>query len=341
MIRQWRFHAQQAMQAPGKADAAGRVLLTVALCTRNRAALLERALRSVLGQVEDGVEVLVVDNGSTDGTGEVLTRLGCEAPGLRVVVEPIGGLSRARNRALHEAAGDYVVFLDDDAVAEPGWVRAYAGFLASPPTARLGALGGAVRPVYEQAPARWYPYRDTLCWGDETKRLEVAGAIWGGNSAYAKRAALEVGGFHEGLGRRGRSLRAHEEGELNRRLQRAGYEIWWLSGAGIRHTLAAERVRMRWLLRNMYGQGVSSAILRRMERGGERGWWRYRLGRVLVAPFQMVGLGLVAMVALPLPDRRHAARAFLRAVRVAGYAVQLLRPGAEGAFDASNSGSRS
>ena len=82
--------------------------VTVALCTWNRSALLERTLSSMVRlRIPTGLdwELLVVDNGSTDETRAVLDRFRSELP-LRTVSEPQAGVAHARARGLAEARGD-------------------------------------------------------------------------------------------------------------------------------------------------------------------------------------------------------------------------------------------
>src|ERR1041385_623617 len=131
------------------------MLLTIAICTRNRAALLERAMRSVLPQLTADAELLIVDNGSSDETLRVAQSLAAANSQVRTLVEPTPGLSAARNTALREARGRVVVFLDDDAVAESGWLRAYRKFFLAPPSARVAVAGGFVAPEYETPPPGW------------------------------------------------------------------------------------------------------------------------------------------------------------------------------------------
>src|SRR5271170_6316251 len=103
-------------------------LITVVICTRNRAAFLEKAIRSVLAQANDRVEILIVDNGSTDDTPAFAGKFAAADSRVKFFVEPATGLSRARNTALKNAKGDWIIFFDDDAVAEPGWLAAYENF---------------------------------------------------------------------------------------------------------------------------------------------------------------------------------------------------------------------
>ena len=130
-------------------------LITVAICTRNRAGFLEQAVRSVLPQITGDTDVLIVDNASTDETPTITAQLKSLHSCVSVCREPELGLSAARNTALARARGQYVIFLDDDAVAEPGWLAAYRGLLGKALSVNIAAAGGAVFPRYETALPVW------------------------------------------------------------------------------------------------------------------------------------------------------------------------------------------
>jgi glycosyltransferase involved in cell wall biosynthesis len=98
-------------------------LISVVLCTYNRAHRVEAAVRAILDQDGAAFELIVVDDGSVDDTPQVLA--GIDDDRLRVVRQPNGGLSRARNTGLAEARGDWVTFIDDDDRAEPGWLATF------------------------------------------------------------------------------------------------------------------------------------------------------------------------------------------------------------------------
>ena len=90
--------------------------VTVAICTRNRAGSLEKTLDSLAAMtvpVDTSWDLLVVDNGSVDRTSEVIDSFSESLPA-RTVVEPVTGLSRARNAAVAAATGEYIVWTDDD-----------------------------------------------------------------------------------------------------------------------------------------------------------------------------------------------------------------------------------
>lgn len=109
--------------APATSRPAGaehhRPAVSVIVPTFNRAGLLPRAIGSVLGQSFEDFEVLIVDDGSTDETAEVVARY--EDPRVRYLAQPRNaGVSAARNRGLREARGDLVAFLDSDDEWLPG-----------------------------------------------------------------------------------------------------------------------------------------------------------------------------------------------------------------------------
>jgi glycosyltransferase involved in cell wall biosynthesis len=109
------------------------VSISIVMPTHNRAALLPRALESVLRQSDPDFELIVVDDGSSDGTPALLAQ---RAPDPRVRVlrnEPAGGPAVARNRGIRAAGGDWIAFLDDDDELLPDYVaRLRAAIQADP-----------------------------------------------------------------------------------------------------------------------------------------------------------------------------------------------------------------
>jgi glycosyltransferase involved in cell wall biosynthesis len=115
------------------------IRVSVVLATRNRAALVERAIASVRGQTTGGWELICVDDGSTDDTAEVIRAI--RDPRLRLVRLPDNrGVCRARNAGIEVARGEYVAFLDDD----DEWVPETLGALLARATMRDGPLPGVV-----------------------------------------------------------------------------------------------------------------------------------------------------------------------------------------------------
>lgn len=244
---------------------------TVVVCTRDRIDLLTGCLDSLEHQTladGDRVDVVVVDNGSTDGTRGWLTRWAATDPERRrVVQEPVAGLSRARNAGLATAGGEVVLFLDDDAVAPRGWVAAHlAAYRRTPGTT---AVGGPVVLTWPEGRPRWLTpglehWYSALDHGDEAGPFPPPHGPYGTNMSMRRDDVVAAGGFAERLGRRGRKLRSGEEAELWSRLWAAGGSIVYDPAALVLHRVTGGRSNRRWLLRRGWGQGRSNAVMASM-----------------------------------------------------------------------------
>ncbi|WP_374415482.1 glycosyltransferase family A protein [Ectopseudomonas oleovorans] len=130
----------------GVAGNSSGITLSVVIPAYNYAAVLPRAIESVLAQAESAgsVELLVVDDGSTDDTAATLELLQTRYPRrFRVLQKSNGGASSARNVGIREAAGDYLLFLDADDELAPGALQALEEHLSTHPDTRL-VIGGHI-----------------------------------------------------------------------------------------------------------------------------------------------------------------------------------------------------
>ena len=110
-------------------------LASVVVPTYNRREYLLRCLRSLFAQTADPslYEIVIVDDGSTDGTGEAVEGIKGEAPCALVYIrQENSGRARARNEGIRAARGRYIIFLDSDMVAGPGFVSAHLAAHAAP-----------------------------------------------------------------------------------------------------------------------------------------------------------------------------------------------------------------
>ena len=120
------------------------ILLTVVIPAYNYASTLRRAVMSVANQLNDGNELIVIDDGSTDETPSVISRLSEELPsGIRFIRKENGGLSSVRNRGLREARGDYLVFLDADDELLPDALLKLKAHIHERPETRM-IIGGHI-----------------------------------------------------------------------------------------------------------------------------------------------------------------------------------------------------
>ena len=105
------------------------IVLSIVIPTFNRAKNVKRALESCLQQTDGRFRVIIVIDGSTDGTEEALAE--CQDDRVKVIVQANGGVSAARNTGIQAAETEWVAFLDDDDTFLPSFVASAHGLIAS------------------------------------------------------------------------------------------------------------------------------------------------------------------------------------------------------------------
>jgi GT2 family glycosyltransferase len=176
----------------------------------NAVATIRRAVESVLAQTVPPDEVLVVDDGSSDGSMNAIRDLG-----VRIVVQP-GNLGRgaARARAMSEARHDYVLCCDATNALEPAFLeKALPQFEER----QLAAVFGRItQPAARTLAERWRGRHLFKLDGVHERRRRASLCTWG--ALMRASAVREVGGYD-------RSLRHTEDGELGTRLLAAGFDV--------------------------------------------------------------------------------------------------------------------
>lgn len=125
------------------------IKFSVVIPVYNAAPYIVRALLSVFHQTEQGFEVIVVDDGSTDGGGEIVRAI--RDPRLRILRQENAGVSAARNKGIYEAVGEYIAFLDADDEWDPGFLTAVVALSNQYPQA--GIFASAYRMVFPKGPS--------------------------------------------------------------------------------------------------------------------------------------------------------------------------------------------
>ena len=237
--------------------------ISVVVPTYNRSRFAVRAITSLTEQTLAPVEIIVMDNGSTDDTGAVVRDLASGVRRLRHIVEPQLGVSFARNRGAGEASGELVAFLDDDAVAAPKWLEALAdAALRSPGAAAVaGPIGlrwTRPAPAWVRGLEGWYGEFNL---GKERKTIDYPRYPFASNVAFRREAFLSVGGFPLELGPRGEHRIANEEDGLFRRVAERGWTVVYEPRALVYHWVHTERLSRRYLLRRGFTQGKSNVLV--------------------------------------------------------------------------------
>jgi glycosyltransferase involved in cell wall biosynthesis len=243
------------------------MLVTVAICTWNRSRLLRQALEQMTRAVPPpGTEheVLVVNNNCTDDTDQVISSFTGRLP-IRRIFERRPGQSNARNTAVREARGRYILWTDDDVLVGERWIIAYVEAFERWPDAVV--FGGPISPWFAAKPPVWlesawaplavaYATRD---FGPEPLRLDGRELVPFGANFAVRLLEQRLAPYDPELGLRpGGSMRGEEQTVIAGILAR-GSQGWWVPGATVRHLIPAERMTTRYLRDYFMGLGEYGA----------------------------------------------------------------------------------
>lgn len=255
-------------------------MLSVIIPSRNRAAFLGNALRSLVNQTlpRSDFEVIVVDNGSTDGTPGVVAECERILHGIRYFRDDRPGLHVGRHRGLKEARGDILVYADDDIRALPTWLASIQDCFRDPGVA---LVGGNNIPEFEGTPPAWL----SALWQEvrediqgraipalsvmhlaEGRRTISPFYVWGCNFSIRRSVLEEAGGFHpDGVPQDLIRFRGDGETHVAEFVLREGLTCLFDSNASVYHAVTAERMTVEYFRRRAFNQGVSDSytLLRR------------------------------------------------------------------------------
>lgn len=230
--------------------------LTVVVSTYNRARLLKNCLQSLIKQTANGnYEVFVVDNNSKDNSREVANDFVKRYKNFRYFNEKRQGLSWAKNRGWKEAGGQYVAFIDDDAMAERDWVAQILKFTKRHPD--VSVFGGPYYGYTEEKKPDWFPPEvGTFTLGNKERKINTPKeSLSGSNTIFKRSVFAKQGGFNTSLGMKGNKLSYGEESNLIFELAKEGCGIYYSPSIKVRHLIAKRKLSLRWLLRNKFIRG--------------------------------------------------------------------------------------
>lgn len=254
-----------------------RPYFSVILCTYNRCRLVLSALASLRRQTlsYDQFEVIVVDNGSSDGTLSMVHRyVNASADQHRppadiwrvhCLRESRHGLAHARNRALQTASGEIAVFLDDDALADPHYLEQLQ---AAYQESAADAIGGCVNLHWEAPRPHWLtddllPLLGYFFPSNESGPLPDSLSLSSCNFSVKMEVLRSLGFFSALIG--GRSISFHTPTSLEsehfcHRLRQAGYRIWYTPSALVTHRVPAPRLQRAFFTGRAYWQGRAEIL---------------------------------------------------------------------------------
>jgi glycosyltransferase involved in cell wall biosynthesis len=272
------------------------VRLDLVICTFNNSAGLDEVLARLSRQHDAALDwsITVVDNACTDDTKDVVAAHAERgAPPIRYVLEPQQGLTPARLRGVRETGGDWIAFVDDDNLLEPGWVAAIGAAVQAHPGA--GAIGGRVSLLWDRTP----PHSASdfgFCFaeqelGDAPRQVDnLVGA-----GMVVRREALVASGWTDGpllADRIGHSLISGGDVEVALRIKAAGYELWYDPSARMLHRMSVGRATRRYLLRMNRALGATAARVSLLAWPGDYESWRAAQKGLIAARLAQAWRGL-------------------------------------------------
>jgi len=216
-------------------------------------------LRTCLSSLElqcldDAVEVLVIDNNSTDATSSIAHEFSNRLPNFKYILEEKQGVSHTRNRGFQEALGAIVAYIDDDAKANPDWVSAITHFFENHPEA--SGVGGQHNAFSLVPIPPWFPKEyGSRSLGNETRKLRKNEWLNGTNMAFKKSALVDIGGFDNSIGMTGDKISYGEETQLVFRMFERGMQIYYSAEMCVTHSILPKRLILSCLLFSYFANG--------------------------------------------------------------------------------------
>lgn len=243
-------------------------MISIIICTHNRATLLQDTLRSLLKMnvpVNGRIELLIVDNASTDNTRSVIDSVFKEGQkfDVRTLFEPALGKTHALNNALSNASGDILVFIDDDHIVTEDFIIAINQAVREFPDFTL--FCGRLLPNWDGSEPQWlhdnevypirpypFPYYDQ---GDKIIEIKLDDSLFlpqGGNLVIRKTVIQKIGLFSEELGPKGHNFGGGEDMEFIRRALHYGERLLFVPRVLQYHQVHGARLTLPYLVKKAY-----------------------------------------------------------------------------------------
>ncbi|MDO1451024.1 glycosyltransferase [Rhodocytophaga aerolata] len=243
------------------------ITLSVVIPTYNRVFYLTKVLKGLEQQSLDKscFEIIIVDNKSTDNTKEVVLGYSTSIENLIYIYEPKQGLNYARNTGLCQARGEYIAYLDDDAVPYEHWAKKIIEVFASVKP-QPGVVGGPTVPVWVGEKPTWLipkfePAISMINYGGESRFLQGREFLVGANMAFLKTALVSIGGFIDGLDRIGDKLLSGGDTAAIESVKKLNLGVYYHPDIAVDHYVSANRLTHKWFIKRYYWGGYSEALM--------------------------------------------------------------------------------
>jgi len=214
---------------------------------------------------DDEYEIIVIDNSPDANISSIVD---CANQNnnrcIQYIREKKMGLIHARHCGARQAKGDLLIYVDDDIIASPTWLKAIVKPFENPD---VGCVGGKVLPQWEAERPSWLSqfnsgYLSLLDLGDKTIELKKTN-IWGCNMAVRKNLLFALGGFHpDGIGDRNQIwFRGNGECGLEKKIYNIGFKLIYEPKAMLYHRISASRLTLKHFNWRLFKQGIDDSYV--------------------------------------------------------------------------------
>lgn len=240
--------------------------VSIVVPTYDRPALLRKCLASLNFEgFSEYYEVIVVDNHSSGGARPVADELFGGRKNRRYITEKRQGLSHTKNKGWRAARGNYVAFLDDDAVAEKDWLKEVISFIKRRP--KVAVFGGPYSGYVLSEKPNWFPpeYGSFSLGRKERTIKPPKESLSGSNTIYKKEILRKFSGFREELGMKGKDTSYGEETRLIYDMAKDGNKIYYSPKIKIKHLISKRKLNLGWLLKDSFIRGTLWSTIQERE----------------------------------------------------------------------------
>lgn len=234
--------------------------LSVVICTYNRAKILERNLEGfcVQSAQENEYEILVVDNNSNDDTKQITCKYQKKLSNIKYYFEEKQGLSVARNRGCREALGEYICYIDDDAIPTVDYIKIALEIIEK---VNPVSFGGPHEPYFLVEKPSWFKpeYGVKQVIHNYTGWLEKEQYFPGLNMFFRKDILIKYGGFSEKFGMIGNELKYGEETYLFDKITADNHQLYYDSRLLVLHLVSEYEMNIPYFI-SMYFEMGRTAI---------------------------------------------------------------------------------
>lgn len=250
-------------------------MVSIIIPTFNRYQTLSRTLGSIVDSINicdnKNVEVIVIDNGSTDKTKEVCQSFDSKISNLIYFYEPEPGLLSGRHKGVEISKGSILSFLDDDVILNPKWLSTIFDVSNKHPDVSL--FGGPSIPEFEARPPYWLKY----FWKKESHRGKSCGwlslldfdndeiiidpkLVWGLNFNIRKTHLFEAGGFNpDCIPKNLQCFQGDGETGISIKLASRNMKAMFFKNLSVLHIISSDRLNAMYFEQRAYYQGVSDS----------------------------------------------------------------------------------